>query len=339
MGSMHVCLEDCQSIVESVRTSWPLAFAEAKRLSSGNCVYRLAKVPLSQHNEKVASLAWTTLFLARMARAIEGIIPQAAASTLLAAALHDIGKSARHYLDTSIPRLCPQDDAGGDGRDSVGKLKFNCHEHVTGLLLHQASNLMSREGCMERARVLWLAMLAVARHHVAQAYRHPRELQGIIRGLAGYGKEGSACINSIVRAVSTLDQDDLMSSLPRFLMEGWVARALEDSLSHLKEKGRETSMRGIVESYVESASPDLTTAREQFSLTPAMVLRYVNVSSGILIVSDILVSSHEGRHVSEAHVSHYAQSWKRELDIDISRHHPGQEVLEEVSRVIEGVKC
>ena len=218
---------------------------------------------LDEHLENVTAFS-LGFFGEKLRRLKVAGSPRLEGALALASALHDLGKSSEAYM---------------------GRGNFSLHEHVSAIIVYEASKKCSSE---EGRRVLELAAKAIARHHVAMGDRRPhvvaRERQHeVLAALSGVRPEHSR------RALS------------------WIGE-----------------LAGLVEETIQGLNPDIGHVEGTLNYLSRLrgpgERRAVWIVSGYLIVSDILVASYERGlkrgEGGEEGLRAYSIYWLRELGME-----------------------
>ena len=250
-------------------------------------------VPLAEHLARVALaadrlMAWRlrakTSYRLAFDRAA-GIEDGLYRATMLAAALHDLGKASSIY-------------------QRRGGKSFWLHEHVGGLLLAEASK-EAAEADRGRAALLWLAAMAVSRHHSAMEGRHPRSLSSAAMRAGGSPRE----LRWIGKAVQELDPG-VVSRLASRLGLDWLLGDLEAGLERLRARsGSPERLASLLKSLAEPKPPGWLGP----GVLPGAAQALVNTASGSVIVADIIVADSERRSSDEGASPVYVRYWVEEL--------------------------
>ncbi len=283
-------------------------------------------VRLSTHNAGVGA-AVSELFKSRLgnlgSRSIAEPLDKAVGwrggsllqASILAGALHDLGKSSPIY---PIKR-------------SGGKASYRGHELAGAVVIHRAAMELRRRRMVRQALLLELAAWAVARHHSAMKNRHPVDLRGYIggawstRGESGWrGSEWlRQLIDSGLEALQGLAENPecASSGIPEALRGSWVERALIEAAAKLGgtlDAWRRQSVGGVLRRILSQALIELSTYPDWFDdLIPSgRWAALVFIASGAVIVADTLVSGAEGRETDEGVAPSYVEWWRREFGVE-----------------------
>lgn len=249
-----------------------LATVFKDRLASNNPVFKLLDRALNQDN-----LVYKT--------------------TILASYLHDIGKASRYYQLT------------------LEKRSFKYHEHLSALVLSSTWSHLIDQNHLLCALIFYMASAIVSRHHVAMTHRHPDR---IIK-LLGNNPEAAKQLIEAAKNIEPNDVNQILKPLPLPIRDAIIngINELKSSLAKhnpvilVSEKLTPTTTNGIVKNlpnFIRNVQGD----QGSTSMDAAKLLKIIQIASGALIVSDILVAWRERGDADPQ--SAYARSWLVELD-------------------------
>ncbi len=249
-----------------------LATVFKERLASNNPVFRLIDKAFNQEN-----IIYKT--------------------TILASYLHDIGKASRYYQVT------------------LKKRSFRYHEHLSALILSSAWSHLIDQNNELCALIFYMTSAIVSRHHVAMTHRHPDRMIKLLRD----NPEVSKQLVEAMKNIEANDVEHMLNPLPLPIRDA-ILNSIEKLKSGLakhnpvilvSEKLTPATTHGVAQ-HLPSLIRNIQRDQGSTSLDKAKMLKTIQVASGALIVSDILVAWRERGSTDPQ--SAYARSWLVELD-------------------------
>jgi len=203
------------------------------------------------------------------------------------------------------------------------------------VLLQRAARVMLERGEDRASCLLNLAAWSVARHHSAMECRHPSDLARLLRGelkdewLAGKCKRFYAMLE---RALSSVRVEAVTEAIPEELRGTWLSDVISEAVGSLRgEEGK------VLRSSLEHLSLHVNGSPMFCELDKDTWTSLVEVSSGALIVSDILVASRERRSSDDGLSRAYIRAWERELGVEREWAPENGEAISEVAEVLRAI--
>lgn len=235
--------------------------------------------------------------LAAKLRELTGFQHPLMLAALIAASLHDVGKTSPYY----------QEDRRAES--------FPGHEIVGAVILLRACRQLDVGGKDGLAIILRLVAWAIARHHASMRNRHPQALLGT--RIRWRGQHSSSLLGEAVKALKRLrgeDRDQLvLKSLPQPLQKAFDG-VLVDVIAYAV---RELANSNNVQKLVWKGVRELTALSGRLERLERVWNAYVSTITGVVTVADILTASVENRETDDG-MAGYARWWTRELGADIN---------------------
>lgn len=226
-------------------------------------------------------------------------------SSILAGAFHDIGKASMYYQET---------------------LKsFYLHEYLSGILLNSTAIWFLKRGKDNLACIFNLSAWSAVRHHVAMIRRHPKEII-----------TNNENLNEIMNAIKKFDITVAKEGLPDIIKSSKLLNELLSSWSELKSINSPDKLWNRINELanIKEKTPMVCNLSKDYWISA------VEITTGPVIMADILVSQKEGRESDDKTSNLYSDYWINELGIkdkltELINKEKGFENLEKVISEVE----
>ncbi len=217
-------------------------------------------------------------------------------ASVIAGTLHDLGKASKYYQVVK------------DGRT------FNMHEFISSIILVEVAEKALEEGLDEISCVFNLIAWAISRHHSAMECRHPSDLRRYLRKeIKGYLNNKCETFYRFLRnALVELEEVFIIEGIPKELRRPKLLNRILNAVNYIKDKNPNDVIIADIEALVEYVDHN----PKFCNLDREMWMALVEVVSGALIVSDILVAGRERRSSDDSFSTIYARYWEKELRME-----------------------